>query len=91
MLRRKRLADLPEHWDFGELTPGAQVRVRRNGYYHLAFTSETVRSSILTARRMSRMLRPCGCAAPAWRNFCAAAAGASHLWPCGAKAAARAG
>ena len=29
MLRRKRLADLPEHWDFGELTPGAQVRVRR--------------------------------------------------------------
>ena len=34
MLRRKRLADLPEHWDFGELTPGAQVRVRRNGYYH---------------------------------------------------------
>ena len=34
MLRRKRLADLPEHWDFGELTPGAQVRVRRSGYYH---------------------------------------------------------
>ena len=33
MLRRKRLADLPEHWDFGELTPGAQVRVRRSGYY----------------------------------------------------------
>ncbi|WP_417325696.1 lecithin retinol acyltransferase family protein [Faecousia sp.] len=25
---------LPEHWDFGELTPGAQVRVRRSGYYH---------------------------------------------------------
>ena len=22
MLRRKRLADQPEHWDFGELTPG---------------------------------------------------------------------
>lgn len=34
MPRRKRLADLPEHWDFGELTPGAQVRVRRSGYYH---------------------------------------------------------
>ena len=34
MLRRKRLADLPEHWDFGELTPGAQVRVRRSRYYH---------------------------------------------------------
>ena len=34
MLRRKRLADLPERWDFGELTPGAQVRVRRSGYYH---------------------------------------------------------
>ena len=24
MLRRKRLADLPEHWDFGELTPGTK-------------------------------------------------------------------
>ena len=32
--RVKWLADLPEHWDFGELTPGAQVRVRRSGYYH---------------------------------------------------------
>ena len=43
----------------GELTPGAQVQWR-SGYYHfMAFlTSETVRSSILTARRMSRMLRP---------------------------------
>ena len=29
--RVKWLADLPEHWDFGELTPGAQVRVRRSG------------------------------------------------------------
>lgn len=92
MLRRKRLADLPEHWDFGELTPGAQVRVRRSGYYHHGIyigNGEIVHfdgspneqdAAAVRVRRtgMEEFLR-------------GGLPGASHLWPCGAKAAARAG
>lgn len=73
MLRRKRLADLPEHWDFGELTPGAQVRVRRSGYYHHGIyigNGEIVHFDGSPNEQDAAAVR---CAAPAWRNSCAAA------------------
>ena len=89
MLRRKRLADLPEHWDFGELTPGAQVRVRRSGYYHHGIyigNGEIVHFDGSPNEQDAAGAPHRHGGIPTRRP-----AGASHLWPRGAKAAACAG